>query len=172
MRVAVGSTNPTKVSAVIDVLGDHVEIFSISADSSVSEQPFGDRETIQGASNRAKECMKEGVFDIAIGLEGGVCETEFGLMVINWGALVDNQGNEWVASGARAVLPNEIVNHVRKGKTLGEAMDLYTKRYEVSKKEGAMGIITNGRILRHEMFSHVVKALVGQYEFHKNKNGV
>ncbi|WP_169823145.1 DUF84 family protein [Anaerobacillus alkalilacustris] len=33
---------------------------------------------------------------------------------------------------------------VKEGKTLGQAIDQYTGRTEVSKTEGAMGIITNG----------------------------
>lgn len=172
MKVAVGSTNPTKITAVKNVLGSQIELLPLEVPSSVSEQPFGDEETVAGAINRAKACFVKNNIDFAIGLEGGVIETRYGLMIINWGALVDEEGNEYIASGVRALLPNEIANAVRQGKTLGQAMDMYTNRKGVSKKEGAMGVITNGRINRDEMFSHVVKALVGQFEFEKiiNKN--
>ncbi len=165
MKIAIGSKNPTKIAAVKNVLGDDYEVMSIDVPSFVSEQPFGDEETVKGALNRAKACLEAANIDFAIGLEGGVAEFDFGLMVINWGALIDRNGNEYVASGARAPLPQEVASEVRKGKSLGEAIDLYTKRIGVSKKEGAMGIITNSRINRDEMFTHVVKALVGQYEY-------
>lgn len=168
MKVAVGSTNPTKIEAVRNVLGGLIEIIPIDAPSYVSEQPFGDEETLTGALNRARECLKKADVQFAIGLEGGVTKSDRGLMVINWGALVDLGGNEYIASGARAVLPFEVEKEIQSGKTLGEAMDGFTKRKGVSKKEGAMGIITNGRINRDEMFAHVVKILVGQYEFNKN----
>lgn len=167
MKIAIGSTNPAKVKAVESVLGVQYEVMPVEAPSNVSDQPFGDKETIKGAINRASNSLKTNkdlVF--AIGLEGGVTETEYGLMVINWGAIVCHDGTSFVASGARAVLPEKVSTLVIQGKTLGEAMDIYTKRNGVSKKEGAMGIITNGRINRDEMFSHVVKALYGQYEFH------
>jgi inosine/xanthosine triphosphatase len=167
MRVAIGSTNPTKVEAVKRVLGDNIELLQIEAPSFVSEQPFGDEETLKGALNRAKACLETAEVQFAIGLEGGVANTEYGLMVINWGALVDNSGKEYIASGARTVLPGEVDQEIQSGKTLGEAIDIYTRRKGVSKKEGAMGIITNGRINRDEMFAHVVKVLVGQYEFNK-----
>lgn len=167
MKIAVGSTNPTKIKAVRNVLGDLIEIIPIDVPSYVSEQPFGDEETLTGALNRARACLELADVQFAIGLEGGVKESEHGLMVINWGALVDLDGNEYIASGARAVLPIEVEKEIHSGNTLGEAMDGFTKRKGVSKKEGAMGIITNGRINRDEMFAHVVKILVGQYEFYK-----
>ncbi|MCT8137321.1 DUF84 family protein [Anaerobacillus sp. CMMVII] len=170
MKVAVGSTNPTKVKAVHNVVGDLFEVIPLKVPSDVSEQPFGDQETVTGALNRAKTCLEVCEADFAIGLEGGVAETEYGMLVINWGALVDRDGNEYIASGARAILPDEVASLVRDGRTLGEAMDLYTKRLGVSKLEGAMGIITNSRINRDEMFSHVVKVLIGQYEFHKGQS--
>ncbi|MFN7250595.1 MAG: DUF84 family protein [Anaerobacillus sp.] len=171
MRVAVGSTNPTKIAAVKRVLGNNIELLPIEAPSYVSEQPFGDEETVKGALNRARASLAAAEVQFAIGLEGGVAETEYGLMVINWGALVDNSGKEYIASGARTLLPAEVHQEIQNGKTLGEAMDIFTNREGVSKKEGAMGIITNGRINRDEMFAHVVKALVGQYEFNKNLQG-
>jgi inosine/xanthosine triphosphatase len=167
MKVAIGSINPTKIAAVKSVLGSSVEVMPFNVPSSVAEQPFGDEETLKGALNRAKACLETSDAHFAIGLEGGVAEVEQGFLVINWGALVDRNGNEFIASGARAVLPTEIIKELRSGKTLGEAMDVYTKRTGVSKKEGAMGIITNGRINRDEMFAHVVKALVGQFEFYQ-----
>ncbi|RXI98599.1 DUF84 family protein [Anaerobacillus alkaliphilus] len=170
MRVAIGSKNPTKVAAVEGVLGSSFEIVALDVPSEVSEQPFGDEETIRGAVNRAKACLKSVNVDFAIGLEGGVTETEYGLMVINWGALVDYKGNVFIASGARAVLPGEVSAEINHGKTLGQAMDVYTKRNGVSKKEGAMGIITNGRLNRDEMFAHVIKVLIGQYDFHNAVN--
>ncbi|OIJ09274.1 hypothetical protein BKP35_17210 [Anaerobacillus arseniciselenatis] len=165
MKIAIGSKNPTKIAAVKNVLGDGYEVISVDAPSLVSEQPFGDEETVNGALNRARACIEADDIDFAIGLEGGVQDSKYGLMVINWGALVDKNGNEFVASGARAPLPGEVALLVLEGNPLGKAIDLYTKRIGVSKKEGAMGIVTNSRINRDEMFTHVVKALVGQYEY-------
>ncbi len=166
MKVAVGSTNPTKIAAVESVLGNSYQIVAFDAPSEVSEQPIGDQETIRGALNRAKACLTALDVEFAIGLEGGVLKTELGMMVINWGALVDRDGNEYIASGARAILPDGIEAELVSGKTLGQAMDIFTKRNGVSKKEGAMGVITNGRLPRAEMFAHVVKVLIGQYEFY------
>lgn len=169
MKIAVGSVNPAKIMAVKKILEKNFEVVPVDAPSLVSEQPIGDQETVKGAINRAQTCLegREEEFTFAIGLEGGVVDTEYGLMVINWGALVDPQGNVFIASGARAPLPADVAKKVLNGQTLGEAIDAYTKRIGVSKKEGAMGVITNGRINRDEMFSHVVKALIGQYECYK-----
>ncbi|MDV3104625.1 DUF84 family protein [Thermococcus waiotapuensis] len=51
MRIAVGSTNPTKVLAVKEVMeviyGD-VEVFGVEVDSGVPDQPVGMEEIIRG----------------------------------------------------------------------------------------------------------------------------
>ena len=71
MKVVVGSTNPVKVSAVKEVLKEtNYEVISFDSPSGVSNQPFSDVETLEGAAHRAKLCLSKG--EIGIGLEAGV----------------------------------------------------------------------------------------------------
>lgn len=165
--VAVGSKNPAKLTAVEHVL-QMKQIIQVDAPSSVSAQPFTDRETKQGAINRAKYCVQEHDVHIGIGLEGGVMELEEQLYLCNWGALYTNTGALYVASGARIPLPEEISAALYKGIELGDVMDAYAKRQNVRKKEGAVGILTNDSVDRGEMFRHVVSLLYGQYLFKQN----
>ncbi|GAJ57774.1 DUF84 family protein, partial [Geobacillus thermoleovorans] len=44
-------------------------------------------------------------------------------------------------------------------------MEAYTGRRNVRRKEGAVGVLTNGRVDRSAMFSHIVELLAGQYEW-------
>ncbi|WLD95442.1 DUF84 family protein [Alkalihalobacillus sp. AL-G] len=167
MKVAVGSKNPAKIRAVEKVtnkLGWTIE--AIDTPSLVSEQPFSDSETRQGALNRASACIPNG-YDIGLGLEGGVVDTEVGMFLCNWGALVTRGRTNFVASGAKILLPTEIAEPVRSGRELGDVMADYTDKKDVRKKEGAIGIFTDGWVTRDEMFAHVVKLLVGQYQFSK-----
>lgn len=46
VKVAVGSMNPAKITAVQKVLGNTFELVAIDAPSFVSEQPIGDEETV------------------------------------------------------------------------------------------------------------------------------
>ncbi|MBT2683976.1 DUF84 family protein [Bacillus sp. ISL-37] len=166
MQVAVGSKNPAKINAVKEAFKEYeYEIISFDAESGVSEQPMSDEETIKGAVNRAIQAAEIGEAEIGIGLEGGVQQTPYGLMLCNWGALAAKGMDPIISGGARIPLPDEIAQQLLMGAELGPVMDEYAKKQNVRKNEGAVGIFTNGQINRSEMFTHVMKLLVGQYEY-------
>lgn len=168
VKVIIGSNNPTKIKAVQDIFkGD--EIISLDVPSNVSPQPFTDEETRKGAVNRAKQCAKTASDAIGIGLEGGVMYIDHELYLCNWGALVTASNEKFTASGARILLPSEIAIQLEKGSELGDLMDAYAAKKEVSKKEGAIGIFTNDLITRKEMFAHVVTLLKGQWEYSRQR---
>lgn len=143
------------------------QFLSLDISSGVSEQPFSDEETIQGAINRALGALKMENGEIGIGLEGGVQESTHGLLLCNWGALASEDNEPIIAGGARFLLPSEIAERLRAGEELGPVMDDYAKKENVRKNEGAVGIFTNGIIDRREMFSHIMKLLVGQFYYQK-----
>ncbi len=99
----------------------------------LSEQPFSDDETIRGAINRANGALEKGNGDIGIGLEGGVQETEHGLLLCNWGALVSIETEPIIAGGARFLLPEAIAGRLRAGEELGPVMEDYAKKENVRK---------------------------------------
>jgi len=167
IQIAIGTKNPTKVKAIQEVFGHDVNYTALSVESNVSSQPFSDEETIEGAINRAKHSLTQAKADIGIGLEGGVVETKYGLMLCNWGALIYRNNTPIVAGGARILLPEVVAREVREGKELGEVMEDYSQKKDVRKSEGAIGIFTNGFVSRTEMFTHVVKLLAGQFEYQK-----
>lgn len=164
MKVIVGSKNKTKVEAVKSIFTD-VSIIAKEVPSNVSAQPIGDEETLQGAMNRAKAARKLEKNCIGIGLEGGVMYLNDDLYLCNWGALADQYGEIFTASGARIKLPKSFHEKIDSGMELSEIMNEYTKRHDIRHKEGAIGIFTNHLVLRSEMFSHVVKLLKGQMEY-------
>ncbi len=163
MKIFVGSTNPAKINAVKAIFPE-ATVEGKAVPSNVSDQPFSDEETLIGAINRARLSQKMNETGLGIGLEGGVMELKDELYVCNWGALVDQEGNVYQASGARIPLPEEVAAELKKGKELGDVMDEYTTRTGIRKKEGAVGVFTNQQVDRIQMFSHVVKLLKGQYE--------
>jgi len=169
MKIIIGSKNPAKIAAVKNSFSfDDVEFASLDTSSGVSDQPFSDEETIQGAINRAVCALEEGKGDIGIGLEGGVHETSHGLLLCNWGALAVKELPPFIAGGARFLLPEEVAIRLRAGEELGPVMDDYAKMKNVRKHEGAVGIFTNGMINRVDMFTHVTKLVVGQYLYYSN----
>jgi inosine/xanthosine triphosphatase len=167
MKIIIGSNNPAKIEAVKRAFQGNCDFLSVNVASGVSEMPFNDEETIKGAINRAANALKLGQGDIGIGLEGGVQETSYGLMLSNWGALASQDHPPIIAGGARILLPEEISKRLRNGEELGPVMDDYTNKQNIRKKEGAVGIFTNGYIDRVEMFTHLTKLLVGQFEYNQ-----
>lgn len=164
-RAAIASKNPAKINAVSSVLKNlewTIDLSAVDAESEVSAQPFSQQETRQGAVNRAKNALEE--FDFAIGLEGGVYEMEEILYLCNWGALATQDGRLFTAAGAQIPLPAEIAASLYKGTELGPVMDDYANESGIRHHKGAIGILTDGLVNRGEMFSHVVKLLIGQYQ--------
>lgn len=79
MRVGVGSDNPVKRDAVIEVLGNgddeygtHADIEAVPVESGVSDQPRGHTEPIRGAETRAENVLDVDAYEFAVGIEGGV----------------------------------------------------------------------------------------------------
>lgn len=168
-KIIIGSKNPAKITAVQNGFSAKAcEFISLDIPSGVNNQPFSDEETIQGAINRAIGALNQGNGDIGIGLEGGVQETSFGLVLCNWGALATQEMEPLIAGGARFLLPEEVAVRLRAGEELGPVMDDYAKKKNVRKHEGAVGIFTNGVVNRVDMFTHVTSLLIGQFNYYAN----
>ena len=165
MRVGVGSTNPTKTEAVRDAFiqmgwGD-VEVIGFNVPSDVSDQPMSDEETVRGAVNRAKHVMElssttDSPLDYGVGLEGGVMDSPFGMMLCNWGAVVDSQETVGVGGGHRILLPDSIAEGISSGSELGDVIDKWAGGSDIHKKEGTIGILTKNNITRTTMCRDVV----------------
>lgn len=75
--VAIGTTNQAKIAAVKAIFSsEQYALVPTNVPSDVSAQPLSDRETRQGAMNRAKHALEKENADIGIGLEGGVMEID------------------------------------------------------------------------------------------------
>lgn len=176
MKVAIGTKNKAKTSAVEQVLTNYykdLQFEHVDVASNVAEQPFSMEETRQGAMNRAVNTREATDADLSFGLEGGVCEIDGVMYCCNWGAVALRDGTVISAAGAQFILPEEIATELRAGKELGPVMDAYTNEQNIRHHAGAIGIFTNGLIDRKEMFEHIVKLLVGQVQFlRKNRQDV
>ncbi len=160
MKVAVGSNNPVKIEAVAHVLNrvyHGLEVIGLEVLSEVSDQPWGDEETRQGAVNRAQRALAEAEADLGVGLEGGIIETEYGLMTCAWCAIVNQQGVVGLGGGVNILLPPPVALALKEGRELGTAMDQLTGLTDTKRKMGAVGILTDGLSNRQEAYEHLVK---------------
>lgn len=170
MKILIGTYNRAKTKAVHTISSlyyPNVEFENKEVASLVSEQPMSDKETRQGAVNRATQLMSHSDALFGIGLEGGVNEIEGVMYICNWGALYTNDGKLFTATGAGVPLPEEIAVQLRAGAELGPVMNVYTNKNNIRHEEGAIGIFTNGLVKRDDMFEHIMLLLIGQYELSK-----
>ena len=166
MRVGVGSTNPVKRRATRSALASvpDVVVESVTVDSGVGEQPFGERETVAGAVNRARNVLAAGEYDLGVGLEGGVAEVEGteGLFLIMWAAATDGDrlGH---GAGPRLRLPDRIAGRIRDGEELGPVMNDVLGTDDVAETRGAAGVLTNGIIDREDGLRSALAGALGPF---------
>lgn len=187
IRVAVGSKNPCKIEAVKkafeDVFGRRsrpvqILISSHTVPSGVSDQPFGDAETREGATNRAKAAYdaekneNNQHLDFAVGLEGGLEKLSDELWCMAWMAIYggsksisrafktgDMNKQSWgYAKTGCFLLPPALYELVLKhNMELGDADDKVFSRVNSKHGEGTVGKLTDGEINRAEYYVHALK---------------
>lgn len=73
-----------------------------------------------------------------------------------WCAIVARDGRPGVASTGRCLLPPAVAGLVRGGRELGEADDLVFGRSQSKLNEGAVGLLTRGKIDRAAFYAPAV----------------
>lgn len=165
MKIAVGSTNPTKITAAQIAFEkvfpqENIEVIGVKVSSGVSNQPKGEKETITGATNRAKAALKEAHADFGIGEEGGMNEIDGKWFETGWCVVVDTNGTIGIGSAIRMEVPQKLMKHIHDGKELGDATDIEFSTIESGKKQGFFGLMTNGTIDRSKAYADgVISAL-------------
>jgi inosine/xanthosine triphosphatase len=158
--VAVGSKNPVKIGAVRVVMTTRwpsARVEGIDVASTVSNQPFGDDETIRGAVARAIAAREALGATLGVGLEGGVVEQPDGTMrTCAWAAVVDATGKKGVGGSLSIPLPSAVAAQIRDGVELGHAMDRLIGAHNTKQGAGAVGILTDGLVDRQRAYEVLV----------------
>ena len=152
MLIAVGSTNILKIEAAQrafqKILPQESEIRSIGigVDSGVRRQPFGDRECIRGARNRAYGAAEARLeIQYGIGLESGICEAYEFWFNRGWAVVYEKKTQKFgIASTSSLILPFSIVYALQENPLdgLGSLLDRMLGRTGIKYEEGYTGIVT------------------------------
>jgi len=150
IRVHVGSDNPVKIRAVRRVLGDifeRVRVSAVAVTTGVPEQPI-DQQAPVGAMNRARAALTDA--DFGVGVEAGLLwDASVGnYLDVQYCAVVDRAGRVTAGHGPGFEYPPAVIEHVKAGKTVGEAMAEITGIREIGSKYGAIGYLTQRRMDR------------------------
>lgn len=138
------------------MLGE-VDVVGVSVSSGVRAQPHDDDEMIAGAVARGSSALlADPAAMYGIGLEGGVAGHDGRLFACAWCAVADRSGAVALACTGRFELPPAVSRLVRQGLELGEADDLVFGRTNSKQQEGAVGLLTQGRMTRASFYADAV----------------
>jgi len=163
MQVRVGTDNPVKVRAVREVFGVislRTRVRGVRVPTGESEQPFGD-EALEGALNRAKGAIGKG--DFGVGIEAGLVWSPriSDYFDVQYCAIVDRAGRVTVGHGPGFTYPPRIIEKVKAGASVGEAMERLTGIRGIGSTHGAIGYLTERRLDRDALTrSAVLMAMV------------
>jgi len=161
MNIAISSKNPVKIEAVISAfekvfVDKDFNFLSSNIKSGVSDQPFGNSETIKGAMNRASKIAK--LFpeaDFCLGIEGGVSNKNNELTAFAWIVIKSNDKIS-KAKTSSFELPRVVGELLKKGYELGEADDIVFKKKNTKQKNGAVGLLTNNIVTRKDLYRQAI----------------
>ncbi|HEY8532045.1 MAG TPA: inosine/xanthosine triphosphatase [Limnochorda sp.] len=152
-QIAVGSTNPTKVeaaAAVAEAYFPGAEIIPVEVESGVRSQPLGQRETLEGARNRARRALEATGAELALGMEAGVALEGGTAFLMGWCVALDAEGRESAGCGLMMPLPLEVAARIRQGVELGQVMAERSGNPCIGREEGAVGLLTRGYVTRRQ----------------------
>ena len=159
MKINVGSKNPAKIEAVAEIVKEypnlaHADVSGVEVSSDVSHQPKSLEETIRGAMNRAKNAFEN--CDYGIGIESGLMQvphTKSGYMDMCVAAIYDGKEFHLGLSSAWEFPDKKVIESmIKEGIDMNEAVRRagLTRKPKVGSEEGAIGILTKGRVDRKE----------------------
>ncbi|MEK7532229.1 MAG: inosine/xanthosine triphosphatase [Patescibacteria group bacterium] len=172
MIIRVGSKNPVKVEAVREIIADYpflagAEAIGVEVDSGVGNQPTSLDAAILGAQNRARAAFQN--CDVSIGLESGIMpvpHSRTGYMDFTACVIFDG---EKMCLGLSSCFeyPKEVTRLLIEENT--EASNAFraaglTEHERIGYAEGAIGILTNGRLLRKEYTKQAIRNALIQLE--------
>ncbi len=172
MRINIGSKNPTKIAALKETIAAYdflagAEITTHEAQSGVSPQPKSMEETITGATNRAKAAFADCAY--SIGIESGlmhVPQAKSGYM--DFCACIIYDGKEsYLGLSCAFEFPFEITRLIHEqGLDASEASFKagLTEHKNVGSLEGAIGVLTKGRVSRKEYTKQAIQMALIQIE--------
>ena len=158
MTVKIGSENPSKINAVKMVFSRifkfPVEYIPVKVDSEVPPQPF-ENDTVKGAINRAKK-LKD--CDYCIGIEAGLFWDSEAKKYFDraYCAIMDRFGYLTLGHSGGFYYPSSVMDMVKQGMEVGEAMEKISGIEEIKKKMGAIGFLSKGLLNRDEFNSQAV----------------
>ena len=161
-RVIIASQNPVKIQATQTCFErlfpkEDFQFDGVAVDSGVSQQPWDNKETHQGAVNRAKAARQhQPEADFFVGMEGGVEKVAGVWQAFAWMVVFDKTGKMGEGRTGVFIIPRVVGKLLDDGVELGPADDQVFGMHNSKQKLGAVGILTNGAIDRTKYYEQAL----------------
>jgi inosine/xanthosine triphosphatase len=161
VKIAVGTNNDVKVRAVENVFNkvfESIDLVPLSVTSGVAEQPWDD-DTIRGAKQRADNAIKQTPeAHFGVGIEAGLLWNDVGnkYLDVQYCAIQDRGGRVTMGHGSGFYYPNEVLEGVKAGRTVGQVMSEVTGIENIGKKQGAIGYLSKELLTREQLTEQAV----------------
>jgi len=168
--IYVGSGNKVKIKAVKTVFNrifpkGKIIVKGFEVKSGVDDQPFGN-DTIIGAINRAKAVCKISERkgknvqdpDFCVGIEAGLIwkgKLRY-YFDVQYCAVMDKMGKLTIGHGSGFQYPDKVIAEVKKGRSIGDAMEDLTGIDNIGSKKGAIGFLTKNLLDRTSLTEQAV----------------
>jgi len=157
--ICVGSENQVKIKAVKNIFSKlfrFIEIKSLKVQTKIPEQPM-EKDVIEGAMERAQIVSYEGC-DFSVGIEAGLFWNDLAKKYfdVQFCAVVDKRGRMTLGHGSGFYYPEEIIELVKHGKTVGQSIEEIYGIKDVGRKMGAIGYLSNGIFDRTKLTEQAV----------------
>ncbi len=162
MRVVLASTNPVKRRAVKRALAclfpeeDH-EVVGVAVPP--GPPPYTEQAILEAARHRVRRARAQAPQgDFWVGIEAGVHPTPLGpWWMTAWVVVEDTEGRTSPARAGAFPLPPSLVEHLKKGRPLGEAFAFWRPHEEARRRaQGLVGLLSDGRFSREELYVQAV----------------
>lgn len=151
--IIAATTNAAKINAIQAAFEEFLgikecQVEGIAVNSSVANQPIGNKETRTGARYRvmfARQVRPEA--DYWVGIEAGIEDH----MTFAW-IVIENSLRRGESRSASLSLPPTIVKGINEGNELSEEMAKLTALDNLNQEGGAIGYFTHNRLTRSSVY--------------------
>lgn len=160
LLVCLGSENRNKLNAAKKIFSKMFKRLKVKPEkvrTSVPDQPFG-RDTVKGAVERARKAISKGKGDYGVGIEAGLFWSLLtkNYFDVQYCAIVDKAGKITIGHGAGFAYPEHVIEEVKEGASVGEAMEDTTGIRNIGEKMGAIGYLSKGMLNRQELTEQAI----------------
>lgn len=163
MRIVVGTKNQKKIETVKAVFSNHsaeeeIEVIGYDAPSGVPEAPH-DRETFDGAMNRAKTCRERGdEADYYVGIESGLVERYGNFFEEAWAVVLSDEDSPLIGYSSGLLLPAVVVERMHSGEKHNEIMADFDKLFNLPEdNRDTWSRYTGGNISRQVSLEEAIR---------------